>query len=258
MVIKRVSAEQLADEIVAPAYTHRADLGLMPKYRLPEHGAWPDVAERLVYDELMLDGNARLNLATFVTTWMEPQAEALMKTAFDKNMIDKDEYPATAEIERRCVNIVADLFNAPADGDAVGVSTTGSSEAVMLAGLAMKWRWRQQREARARTPPGRTWSWARTCRWCGRSSAATGTSSRATSRWRRAATRSRPKTSSSASTRTPSASSPSWARRTPASTSPSRPSTMPSWPTTRPRACRCRSTSTLPRAASWRPSCSPT
>jgi glutamate decarboxylase len=147
MVIKRLSAQELANEIVAPAYTHRTDLGLMPKYRLPDHGAHPDVAERLVEDELMLDGNARLNLATFVTTWMEPQAEALMKAAFDKNMIDKDEYPATAEIERRCVNIVADLFHASADGDAVGVSTTGSSEAVMLAGLAMKWRWRQRREA---------------------------------------------------------------------------------------------------------------
>jgi glutamate decarboxylase len=106
-----------------------------------------DTAYQLVHDELMLDGNARLNLATFVTTWMDPQAESLMKAAFDKNMIDKDEYPATAEIERRCVNIVADLFHAPAGGDAVGVSTTGSSEAVMLAGLAMKWRWRKAREA---------------------------------------------------------------------------------------------------------------
>ena len=147
MVTKRVSASQLAQEIIAPAYSHRADLGLMPKYRLPEDGAQADVVERLVNDELMLDGNARLNLATFVTTWMEPQAEGLMKAAFDKNMIDKDEYPATAEIERRCVNIVADLFHAEADGDAIGVSTTGSSEAVMLAGLAMKWRWRQRRDA---------------------------------------------------------------------------------------------------------------
>jgi glutamate decarboxylase len=95
----------------------------------------------------MLDGNARLNMATFVTTWMEPQAEKLMAEAFDKNMIDKDEYPMTAEIETRCVNIVADLFNAPADGDALGVSTTGSSEAVMLGGLAMKWQWRKRREA---------------------------------------------------------------------------------------------------------------
>jgi glutamate decarboxylase len=67
---------------------------------------------------------------------MEPEAEALMAEAFDKNMIDKDEYPKTAEIERRCVNMVAHLFNAPGDGDSVGVSTIGSSEAVMLAGLA--------------------------------------------------------------------------------------------------------------------------
>ncbi len=74
-----------------------------------------------------------------------------MAEAFDKNMIDKDEYPQTAEIERRCVNMVAHLFNAPEDGDAIGASTIGSSEAVMLAGLAMKWRWRPRREAAGRT-----------------------------------------------------------------------------------------------------------
>ncbi|MCH8984353.1 MAG: glutamate decarboxylase [Acidobacteria bacterium] len=147
MVIKKMTASQLAEEVLAPAYTHRLDVGSMPKYRIPDHGALPDVAERLIHDELMLDGNARLNLATFVTTWMEPQAEKLMAETFDKNMIDKDEYPATAEIETRCTNIVADLFNAAEDGDAVGASTTGSSEAVMLGGLAMKWRWRSRREA---------------------------------------------------------------------------------------------------------------
>ena len=70
-----------------------------------------------------------------------------MADAFDRNMIDKDEYPQTAEIERRCVNMVAHLFSAPEDGDAVGASTIGSSEAVRLAGLAMKWRWRARREA---------------------------------------------------------------------------------------------------------------
>jgi glutamate decarboxylase len=101
----------------------------------------------VVHDELLLDGSSRLNLATFVTTWMEPQAESLMAAAFDKNMIDKDEYPATAEIERRCVNIVADLFHAQPHETAVGVSTIGSSEAVMLAGLALKWRWRARRAA---------------------------------------------------------------------------------------------------------------
>ena len=147
MVVRKMSSQEIVEEVVAPAYTHRMEVGSMPKYRIPDHGAVADVTERLIHDELMLDGNARLNLATFVTTWMEPEAERLMAEAFDKNMIDKDEYPMTAEIETRCVNIVADLFNAPTDGNAVGVSTTGSSEAVMLGGLAMKWRWRQRREA---------------------------------------------------------------------------------------------------------------
>jgi glutamate decarboxylase len=95
----------------------------------------------------MLDGSSRLNLATFVTTWMDPEAEKLMAETFDKNMIDKDEYPATAAIEQRCVCMVADLFHAEGlrDDDpssAIGVSTVGSSEAVMLGGLAMSWRWR--------------------------------------------------------------------------------------------------------------------
>ena len=96
----------------------------------------PDTALEVVRDELLLDGNARLNLATFVTTWMEPQAKLLMTECLDKNMIDKDEYPQTAELEARCVNILADLWHAPEGGDATGCSTTGSSEACMLAGRA--------------------------------------------------------------------------------------------------------------------------
>src|SRR6476469_3360732 len=85
-----------------------------------------ETAYQLVHDELMLDGNARLNLATFVTTWMEPQADRLMAECADKNMIDKDEYPQTAELERRCVAILADLWHAPDPARAVGCSTTGS------------------------------------------------------------------------------------------------------------------------------------
>src|ERR1051326_4547979 len=92
----------------------------------------------------MLDGNARLNLATFVTTWMEPQARRLMTECLEKNMIDKDEYPQTAELEARCVNILADLWHAPECVNATGCSTTGSSEACMLAGMALLWRWREQ------------------------------------------------------------------------------------------------------------------
>src|SRR3954451_4534328 len=148
MVHRHVSRKDpAADSTVAPAYTQRLDLEPIPKYRLPELGAGPDAVYRLIHDELLLDGSSRLNLATFVTTWMEPEAGRLMAEAFDKNMIDKDEYPQTAEIERRCVNMVAHLFNAPEDGDAVGASTIGSSEAVMLAGMALKWRWRARRAA---------------------------------------------------------------------------------------------------------------
>jgi glutamate decarboxylase len=137
----------LPEAELSPAYGSRATTDPVPKYALPEAGMEPPTAYRLIHDELMLDGNARLNLATFVTTWMEPEAERLMAETFDKNMIDKDEYPQTAEIETRCVNMVARLFHAPEDGEPVGVSAIGSSEAVMLAGMALKWRWRQRRQA---------------------------------------------------------------------------------------------------------------
>ncbi|MFE3328278.1 glutamate decarboxylase [Streptomyces sp. NPDC059176] len=112
-----------------------------PKHRLPKRPMTPSTAYQLVHDELMLDGNSRLNLATFVTTWMEPQAGMLMAECRDKNMIDKDEYPRTAELERRCVAMLADLWHAPEPETAVGCSTTGSSEACMLAGMALKRRW---------------------------------------------------------------------------------------------------------------------
>ncbi|MFE6483197.1 glutamate decarboxylase [Streptomyces sp. NPDC057757] len=115
-----------------------------PMHRLPDGPLPPTTAYQLVHDELMLDGNSRLNLATFVTTWMEPQAGVLMAECRDKNMIDKDEYPRTAELERRCVAMLADLWNAPDPAAAVGCSTTGSSEACMLAGLALKRRWSQR------------------------------------------------------------------------------------------------------------------
>jgi glutamate decarboxylase len=119
----------------------------VPRHALPRHEMLPDTALQVVKDELMLDGNARLNLATFVTTWMEPQAQRLMTACLEKNMIDKDEYPQTAELEARCVNILANLWHAPECVDATGCSTTGSSEACMLAGMALLWRWRERRRA---------------------------------------------------------------------------------------------------------------
>ncbi|MFB7166346.1 glutamate decarboxylase [Streptomyces sp. NPDC056242] len=130
---------------VNPFYGEANPVGGMtdapPKHRLPDDPMPPSTAYQLVHDELMLDGNARLNLATFVTTWMEPQAGVLMAECRDKNMIDKDEYPRTAELERRCVSMLAQLWNAPDPDGAVGCSTTGSSEACMLAGMALKRRW---------------------------------------------------------------------------------------------------------------------
>ena len=122
----------------------------LPKHRLGPRELPADVAYQVIHDELMLDGNARMNLATFVTTWMEPEARALMAETVDKNMIDKDEYPQTAELELRCVNILADLWHAPDQHAATGCSTTGSSEAAMLGGLALTRRWRQRRAAEGR------------------------------------------------------------------------------------------------------------
>jgi glutamate decarboxylase len=131
------------------------EIPAVPRHQLPAQSMAPDIALQLIRDELILDGNARLNLATFVTTWMEPQAEQLMQECLSKNMIDKDEYPQTAELERRCVNILAHLWHAPTaapagtdeSGSATGCSTTGSSEACMLGGLALLWRWRAARTA---------------------------------------------------------------------------------------------------------------
>ena len=129
--------EQQDDEMeINPLYVRELRFAV-PRHRLARHGLLPDTALQAVRDELTLDGNARLNLATFVTTWMEPQAVQLMTECLSKNMIDKDEYPQTAELESRCVNILATLWHAPEHGAATGCSTTGSSEACMLGGMAL-------------------------------------------------------------------------------------------------------------------------
>jgi glutamate decarboxylase len=131
------------DLAVAPIFTLESEH--IPRHQIPDGEMAPDVAYQIIHDELMLDGNARMNLATFVTTWMEPQAERLMAECLDKNMIDKDEYPQTAELEMRCVNTLSRLWNAPDADQATGCSTTGSSEAAMLGGLALKRRWQKRR-----------------------------------------------------------------------------------------------------------------
>jgi glutamate decarboxylase len=119
----------------------------IPIDKLGDGGIGMDAAYELITSDLLLDGQARLNLATFVTTWMPSAGARLMAETADKNMIDKDEYPQTAEIEARCVNILADLWHAHDHETATGCSTTGSSEAAMLAGMALKWRWRDRMKA---------------------------------------------------------------------------------------------------------------
>jgi glutamate decarboxylase len=145
---RRTSRRRGADRLVVrPQLAPLAEVREIPRFRLAETGLPPDTAYQIVHDELMLDGNPRLNLATFVTTWMEREAEQLMAESSAKNMIDKDEYPQTAEFEQRCVHMLAELWHASPDEDPTGCSTAGSSEGCMLAGLALKRRWRDQRVA---------------------------------------------------------------------------------------------------------------
>jgi glutamate decarboxylase len=129
--------------VAAPVHHPDAD-AVYPVDCIPDHGIDHDLAYELISSELLLDGNARLNLATFVTTWMPSVAARLMADTADKNMIDKDEYPQTAAIEARCVDMIANLWECPESHQATGCSTTGSSEAVMLGGMALKWRWRER------------------------------------------------------------------------------------------------------------------
>ncbi len=130
--------------ILRPMYARQWLLGPAPRHTIPADGMPPSTAYHLIHDELIVDGSSRFNLATFCGTWMEPEANKLMTETFDKNMIDKDEYPQTAELEMRCVHMLADLWHAPDAANALGTSTIGSSEACMLGGLALKWRWRER------------------------------------------------------------------------------------------------------------------
>lgn len=134
-----------------PVFDRPGESDEAPKYELRSQPMLPNTAYQIVHDEAILDGNSRLNLATFVTTWMDDEAQRLYLEAADKNMIDKDEYPATAEIEDRCWRILADLWNVPDPDDTIGTSTIGSSEACMLGGLALKRRWQEKRRAEGKS-----------------------------------------------------------------------------------------------------------
>ncbi|KAF3780683.1 Glutamate decarboxylase 4 [Nymphaea thermarum] len=149
MVISTTVPVQNSDESVHSTFGSRYVRSCLPRFRMPENSIPKEAAYQIINDELMLDGNPRLNLASFVTTWMEPECDRLMTQAINKNYVDMDEYPVTTELQNRCVNMIAHLFNAPVgEGEtAVGVGTVGSSEAIMLAGLAFKRKWQIRRRA---------------------------------------------------------------------------------------------------------------
>ncbi|MEO3215847.1 glutamate decarboxylase, partial [Romboutsia sp. 1001216sp1] len=136
--------DRLGDKYDTPVFGTIESGSEVAKDVLGKDSIAPNVAYQLIKDELMNEGNARLNLCTFCQTYMEPEATKLMAETLEKNAIDKSEYPQTTEMENRCVSMLADLWNAPEDMKYIGTSTVGSSEACMLGGMAMKFRWRNR------------------------------------------------------------------------------------------------------------------
>jgi glutamate decarboxylase len=136
-----------SDELHSPTYAGRSFSHDIPKFRLPARGMPAEAAYQLVHDELNLDGNPSLNLASFVTSWMEPQADRLAAETLAKNLIDQDEYPQTEVVHQRVVSMIGRLFHAPVGEQPIGAATIGSSEAIMLAMLAHKRSWQRRREA---------------------------------------------------------------------------------------------------------------
>ncbi|KAF2124645.1 glutamate decarboxylase [Dothidotthia symphoricarpi CBS 119687] len=145
----KLTAEEEQDDYTSTVYGSKWAAEDLPKHEMPDCEMPPHIAYRLIKDDLTLDGTPTLNLASFVTTYMEEEAEKLMVDAFSKNFIDYEEYPVSADIQNRCVSMIARLFNAPTEEDAntIGTSTIGSSEAIMLGVLAMKKVWQNKRKA---------------------------------------------------------------------------------------------------------------
>ena len=145
MALHVVNRRSDKSESIFDTYAQPVSEKAIPKYKMGKQPNDPKVVKDLILDELLLDGNAKQNLATFCQTYLDDEIHTIMNKCIDKNMIDKDEYPQTAEIENRCVHILADLWNSPESTTTIGCSTTGSSEAAMLGGLALKWKWREKR-----------------------------------------------------------------------------------------------------------------
>ncbi|MEG1807522.1 MAG: pyridoxal-dependent decarboxylase, partial [Cetobacterium sp.] len=135
------------DSSTTPLFGSSESNHILPRETINDNAINPNIAYQLISDEMMHDGNPRYNLCTFVQTYMEPEAKQVMVDAIATNAIDKAEYPQTTEVEKRCVSIISDLWNAPKDEEYMGTSTVGSSEACMLGGMAMKFRWRKRAQA---------------------------------------------------------------------------------------------------------------
>ena len=147
MLSRKKNKEELEKENIEESiYGSRYFAKSVPKFVMPEEGMPAKAAYQIIHDEMNLDGNPALNLASFVTTWMEPEADQLINESLDKNFVDNDEYPQTEVIQTRLINMLARLFNAPEDCESVGAGTIGSSEAIMLGLLAHKWTWKKRRQ----------------------------------------------------------------------------------------------------------------
>jgi glutamate decarboxylase len=141
--------ESLSAHEAAMLYGNRFLTEDAPDGNFPSGGMSSLDAMRLVDEELALEGDPNRNLATFVTTWMEPEAQRLIAENLYRNFIDHAEYPISAEVEQRCIRMLADLYHAP--GETTGARTQGSSEAIMLGALSLKWKWKQRREAESKS-----------------------------------------------------------------------------------------------------------
>jgi glutamate decarboxylase len=142
-----ISKKKRVETETTPTCGSRYFAETIPKYEIPDEGMPPRAAYQLIREELNLDGNPTLNLASFVTTWMEPEANQLIMDSVGKNFVDNDEYPQTEKIQTRVVNMLARLFNSPEKSESLGTATIGSSEAIMLGLLAHKWSWKKRRQA---------------------------------------------------------------------------------------------------------------
>jgi glutamate decarboxylase len=142
-MIRKVHSE--SGRLTNTTYSSRYFTDEVPEHRIPAASMPARAAYQLIHDELNLDGNPALNLASFVTTWMEPEAQQLATETLNRNFVDQDEYPQTEAIHQRVISMIGGLFNTPDAGEPVGTATIGSSEAIMLGLLAHKQSWRERR-----------------------------------------------------------------------------------------------------------------